>query len=186
MGMVESRSDRSPRNAEHLGDHGGLVPEVMTQHEDRPLFRLQTAKRAIHDVPIDDTRELVGRGAVGELEDLEPGVPATVSSRVVDTHVREHALEPVVEPVRIAEVRQVTPGDHERVLKGILGPVDIAKDPAGDPEQAIEASADQVHEGDLVATSRRDHKLSIHRHSRVLTPVGDVFHLFRRVVASQR
>ena len=44
-----------------------------------------------------------------------------------------------------------------------LGPVDIAKDPAGDPEQAIEASAHQVHEGDLIATLRRDHELSIHR-----------------------
>ncbi len=88
---------------------------------------------------------------------------ATVSPRVVDAHVREHALEPEVEPVRIAEVRQVTPGDHQRVLQGILGPVDIMKDPAGDPEQAIEASAHQVHECDLVATLRRDHELSIHR-----------------------
>jgi hypothetical protein len=48
-------------------------------------------------------------------------------------------------------------------LQGILGPVDIMKDAAGDPEQAIQASAHQVHECDLVATLRRDHELSIHR-----------------------
>ena len=161
--MVESGSDGAPGHAKHLGDIGGLVSEVMTKHQDRALFRLQSTERAIHDVPIDDTRELVARGVIGELKDLEPGVPATVSSRVVDAHVREHALEPEVEPVRIAEVRQVTPGDHQRVLQGILGPVDIMKDPAGDPEQAIEAGAHQVHEGDLVATLRRDHEVSIHR-----------------------
>jgi len=164
--MVEPRSDRAPRHAEHLGDHSGLVSEVIAKHEDRTFFRLQSAERAIHDVTIDDTRELVACSVIGKLEDLEPGIPATVSSRVLDAHVREHALEPEVEPVRIAEVRKVTPGDHQRVLQGILGPVDITKHPAGDPVQAIEARAHQVHEGDLVAALRRDHELSIHhRHS---------------------
>jgi hypothetical protein len=161
--MVETGSDRAPRDAEHLGDHGWLVSQVMTKHEDCALFRLQSAERAIHDVSIDDTRELVPCGVIGKLEDLEPGVTATVSPRVLDAHVREHALDPEIEPVRIAEVRQVTPGDHQRVLQGILGPVDIMKDPAGDPEQAIEASTHQVHESDLVATLRRDHEFSIHR-----------------------
>jgi len=135
----------------------------MAQHEDRTLFRLQSAERAVDDVTIDDTRELVACDVIGELEDLEPGVPATVSPRVLDAHVREHALEPEVEPVRIAEVRQVTPGDHQRVLQGILGPVDITEDPSGDREQAIDARAHQVHEGDLVAALRCDHELSIHR-----------------------
>ena len=163
MSVVKTGSDGARRYTEHLGDRGRLVSEVVTQYEDRPLFRLQSAERAIHDVTIDDTRELVACSVIGKLEDLEPGIPATVSSRVLDAHVREHALEPEVEPVRIAEVRQVTPGDHQRVLQGILGPVDIMKDPAGDPEQAIQASAHEVHECDLVATLRRDHELSIHR-----------------------
>ena len=163
MSMVETGSDGARRHTEHLGDRGRLVSEVVTQYEDRTLFRLQSAERAIHDVAIHDARELVARGVIGQLEDLELGVPATVSPRVLDAHVREHALEPEVEPVRIAEVRQVTPGDHQRVLKGILGPVDITKDPAGDPVQAIETRTHQVHEGDLVTTLRRDHELSIHR-----------------------
>ena len=163
MRMVETGSDRAAGNAEDLSDRGRLVPEVIAKDEDRTLLHLQPAECAIHDVAIDDARELVARRVIGQLEDLELGVPATVSPRVLDAHVREHALEPEVEPVRIAEVRQVTPGDHQRILQGILGPVDIAKDPAGDPEQAIEASAHQVHEGDLIATLRRDHELSIHR-----------------------
>ena len=50
----------------------GFVSEVIAKHEDRALFRLQSTERAVHDVPIDDTRELVARGVIGELEDLEP------------------------------------------------------------------------------------------------------------------
>ena len=46
-------------------------------------------------------------------------------------------MDPGIEPVRIAEARQVTPGDHQRVLQGILGPVDIPKDPVRDREQAV-------------------------------------------------
>jgi hypothetical protein len=73
---------------------------------------------------------------------------------MLDAHVREYALQPEVEPVRIAEARQVTPGDHQRVLHRILGPVDIPKDPTSDREQAVDARADQVHEGDPIAPLR--------------------------------
>ena len=100
------------------------------------------------------------------VENFELGVAASVPTSVLDAHVREHSLDPEVEPVRIAEVRQITPGDHQCVLQGILGPVDVVKDSSGDREQAIDARADQVHEGDLVTTLRRDHELSIHRRPR--------------------
>ena len=166
MGVMKTGSDRAPRHAEQLGDDGGLVSEVVAKNENRALVRLEPSKGAVHDVAIDHASELVARDVVVEVQDLELGVPAPVSTRVLDAHVREHTLEPEVEPVRIAEVRQVTPGDHQRVLQGILGPINIPKNPSGDREQAIDARADQVHEGDLVATPRRDHELSIHRRHR--------------------
>ena len=163
---MKTGSDRAPRHAEQFGNDGGLVSEVVAKNEDRTLIRLEPSECAIHDVAIDHASKLVARDVVVEVDDLELGVPAPVSACVLDAHVREHALEPEVEPVRIAEVRQVTPGDHQRVLQGILGPIDIPKNPSGDREQAIDARADQVHEGDLVATPRRDHELSIHRRHR--------------------
>jgi hypothetical protein len=163
MSVMKTGADRAPRQAEHLGDHGGLISEVMAKNENRALVRLEPPERAIHDVAIDHASELVARDVVVEVQDLELGIATPVSTRMLDAHVREHALEPEVEPVRIAEVRQVTPGDHQRVLQGILGPIDIPKNPSGNREQAIDARADQVHESDLVATSRCDHELSIHR-----------------------
>ncbi len=37
-------------------------------------------------------------------------------------------MQPSVESVRIAETPEVTPGDHQRVLQGILGPIDVPRD----------------------------------------------------------
>jgi hypothetical protein len=163
MCVVETGSDRAPGNAEDLGDRRRLVPEVVTKDEDRPLLRRQPAEPALHDIAVDDATELIGRRMTVDDKNLEFRVSASISSSMVDAHVREKALDPEVEPVRIAEARQVTPGDHQCVLQGILGPIDIAKDPSRDREQAIDAAAKEVDEGDLVSALRRDHELSIHR-----------------------
>ncbi len=72
-------------------------------------------------------------------------------------------MDPGVEPVRIAEARQVTPGDHQRVLQGILGPVDIPEDPLGDREEPVATRPDQGHEGRLVARLRLLDEIAIHR-----------------------
>jgi hypothetical protein len=54
-----------------------------------------------------------------------------------------------------AEARQVTPGDHQRILQGILGPVDVPEDPVGEGEEPIAAGTNQVDERRLVASLRR-------------------------------
>ena len=51
--------------------------------------------------------------------------------------VDEEALEPGVEAVRIAEAGQLTPGDHQRLLHGILGPSDVPEDPLGDRHEPV-------------------------------------------------
>ena len=48
-------------------------------------------------------------------------------------------MDPRVEPVRIAEAREVTPGDHQRVLQSVLGPVDVAEDALRDREEPVAA-----------------------------------------------
>ena len=50
---------------------------------------------------------------------------------------RKESVDPRVEAVRIAEARKVAPGDHQRVLQGVLGPIDVAEDPLCDPEEAV-------------------------------------------------
>ena len=70
--------------------------------------------------------------------------PAALTRRLGYADVNEEALQPGIEPVRIAEPSQIAPGDHQRVLQGILGPIDVAEDPLGGREEVVLANADQV------------------------------------------
>ena len=76
----------------------------------------------------------------------------------------QEAAQPRVEAVRIAECGQVAPGDHQCVLHGILGPIDVAEDPLCDPEQAIRADTDQVGVCLPIPAASRLNEIAIHLH----------------------
>ena len=88
---------------------------------------------------------------------------ATLARRLGDADMDDEAGQPRIEPVRIAEVPEVTPGDHQRVLEGVLGPVDVTEDPLGGGEQPVAAHADQVDECRLVAALCRRQQFELHR-----------------------
>ena len=122
----------------------GAVSEVVVEHEDRPLFGRQPAEPAFQQVPVGHGEQLIGSGRSVDRQDPKVRGSATLARRMGDADVDEEALEPRIEAVRIAEAPKVTPGDHQRVLEGILGPIDVAEDPLGGREEAVLASADQV------------------------------------------
>ena len=134
------------------------------EHEDGPLFGRQPAEPAFEQVPVGDVEEVVGRGrSVRPAATRRFADPAALARRLGDADVDEEALEPRVEAVRIAEAPQVTPGDHQRVLQGILGPIDVAEDPLGDREEPVVANADQVDICLPIPVPRRLDEIPIHR-----------------------
>jgi hypothetical protein len=60
-------------------------------------------------------------------------------------------VHPRVEAVRIAERPEVAPGDHQRILQSVLGPIDIAEDPVREREEPVAGRADEVDECRLLA-----------------------------------
>ena len=144
MGVMEPRAGGAGRDAERLGDLRRRVPEVVVQDEDRPLFGREPAEPTFEQVPVGDREQLVGSGRSVDRQDPQVRGSAALARRLGDADVDEEALEPRIEPVRIAEAPQVTPGDHQRVLEGILGPIDVAEDPLGDREQPVCRATDQV------------------------------------------
>ena len=137
-------------------------------------------------VAIRQGQEIVGRGRIVEREHVQVCDPAALPSGVGDADVREKSVDPGVEAVRIAEVRQVPPGDHQRVLQGILGPIDVPEDPIRDREQAIPARSDQVDERRLISSLGRLDEVAIHRMLPVVAPVGDAVHHYRWPARAQR
>ena len=86
-----------------------------------------------------------------------------VADRLGEAGSHHQAVEPGVEAVRVAEAGQVTPGDHQRVLHGILGPVDVAEDPLRDRVEPVATRADQVGVCLPVPASCGLHEITIHR-----------------------
>ena len=138
----------------------------MAKYEDRAFVRRQPAEPAVELIAIGDAEELVrGRDPVHR-EDVKIGHPAALARRLGDAYMRKQTVQPRVESVRIAEARKVTPGDHQRVLQGIFGPIHVPEDPVRDREESVAAQLDQVDKGDLVTTPGRLDEVTIHRHHR--------------------
>lgn len=103
---------------------------------------------------------------------MKVGNETALTHRLVNTGADDEAMEPRVEPIRIAESGQVTPGDHQRFLYGVLGSVDVAEDPLGNREEPIPTRTDQVGVGLPVAASGRLDEIAIHGLRPSLTPSG--------------
>jgi hypothetical protein len=75
----------------------------------------------------------------------------------------EETIDPRIEAVRIAEPRQLAPGDHQRLLNGVLGSIDVAKDAIGDPEKPVTASSGQDAERIAVPALGLLDEIDVHR-----------------------
>ena len=168
MGVMEPGTDRSGGKSKEVGDLRGLVAHVVTEHEDRALVGGEPTEPAVELVAIGQGQEIVRCGRVVEREHVEVRDPPALPPGFGDADVREESVDPGVEAVRIAEVRQVPPGDHQRVLQGILGPIDIPEDPIRDRVEAIAPRPDQVDECRLISSLGRLDEVAIHR----LLPCG--------------
>ena len=77
-------------------------------------------------------------------------------------------MQPRRETLRIAEPREFAPSEEECLLDGILGTLDIAKDPIRDSVAQVAIQVDQFGEGDVVAITSpfdqpRPHGRVLHR-----------------------
>jgi hypothetical protein len=162
MCVEESGTGRPRWDPERLGDLGRGIAQEVVQHENCPLIGRKPTEPTLELVPVGDRKQVVGGSRSVDRQNSKVDGSAPLARRLADAHVDEHAAEPRIEAVRIAEPAQVTPGDHQRLLHGILGPIDVAEDLEGDGEQPIRARTNQVHEGCLVAASRCCHEIAIH------------------------
>jgi len=186
MCVMESGAHRPAGDPEQLGDFDRGVTNEVVKHEDCPFVGRESPEGTVQLVAVGHAEEVVRGGRAVARQDVEVCDAATFARRLADAHVGEDTVEPAAEPVRIAEARQVTPGDHQCVLQSILGPSDVPEDPVGDREEPVAAKPHQVDERDLVAPLCRLDEIDIHAHHRGLTPVGGVVRGYRQVRARFR
>ena len=84
--------------------------------------------------------------------------------RISTQHTRTRkSAEPSFAPVRIAERRQFAPGDHQRLLHGALGSVEVPEDPLRDREQPVAVRAGEDAEGLAVSVLRLPDEVAFER-----------------------
>src|SRR5207245_4900207 len=80
--------------------------------------------------------------------------------RVTGAH--EEPVRPGVEARRVAETGKVLPDGEQRLLRRVLGEVDVAQDPARDGKESIRDPGGNQPEGRLVTVLGEDHEVGIH------------------------
>ena len=148
------------------------------EHEDGALLGGEASKPTFKEVAIAHAQQLVrGRRSV-DRQHPQVRRPTALARRLGDADVDEEALEPGIEPIRIAEAAKVTPGDHQRVLQGVLGPIDVTEDPLGDREETVGSDADQVDIRVPIPALCRPHEIVVHGAPRLdgLARLGELQH----------
>ena len=119
-------------------------------------------------------QRLVRPGRSVDRQDADVRVPVARPARLRVARVDEEPLEPGVEAVRIAETGQLAPGDHQRLLHGILGPSDVPEDPLGDRHEPVTVRPGQDGEGLPVTALGLLDEVAIQA-TVLLAPIGDAF-----------
>ena len=157
---MESGAGRADRDAEHVGDLGQREAVVVLEDEDRPLVGRQTTEPALELVAVGDPAELV-RSACGDAvrvcvvgEEPDDRSAPSLAASLGDACADDDAVVSGLEPVGVAQPRQLVPDGHERLLQGVLGETVVAQDPVRDGEQPPGRQPSQGLEGLLIAGRR--------------------------------
>ena len=162
MCVVKSGAGRAGRDAEGLGDLGRRIAHEVGQGEDRSLLRRQAPEATFELIPNVDGQQLIGSDRPVGRQDPQVDDPPSFARCLRDADIDQEAAQPGVEPIRIAEPAKVAPGDHQRVLQGILGSIDVAEDSMRDREEAVGTGADQVDKRRPITPCRRLDEVAIH------------------------
>jgi hypothetical protein len=140
-------------------------PEVVVQDDDGTPLRIEFAKRCVKEIAICN----VGRDVRGwrsiEWRQLDLyRTPAAVSDRI-DAGTEDQAVEPGLEPVRIAKRRKVTPGSDETLLNRVSRELVVPEDQSGCRVQPRDERAGKHGKGVMIASPRSLDELSlVHGH----------------------
>ena len=74
----------------------------------------------------------------------------------------EEPVRPGVKARRVAELRKVPPDGEQRLLRRVLGEVDVAQDPVRHRVEPVADGDGEAREGLLVTVLRPDHEICIH------------------------
>jgi hypothetical protein len=121
---------RPDGDVEGLGDPIERHVEVVVQDHHRAMIKGQAAKAALELIAIDDRALVALHGRLVRRHQPEVGRPATLLPTLGIAGVHEEPVRPGIEACRVAKLRKSLPDGEQRLLRRVLGEIDVAQDPA--------------------------------------------------------
>ena len=122
----------------------------------------QAPEAALELVAIDDRARVVRRRRLIGRQETEVGRPAAGPAGLGVAGAHEEPVRPGVKARRVAELGKVPPDGQQRLLRRILGEVDVAQDPVRHRVEPVAGGDGEAREGLLVTVLRPDHEIGIH------------------------
>ncbi len=124
------------------------------QDDDGTVLGSEGSERPLEGIALVNGNGLVGSSRSVDRERSNVGGPPPVATELLVTGVHDEPVQPHLEATRVTQPWQLAPGEEECLLDGVLGPLDVAKDPIRDGVAAVTVQIDQLREGALVAVPR--------------------------------
>ena len=121
--------------------------------DERAPVRIQAPERPLDLVAIDDEGTDVADGNVGGRSQLDLDHPTASTPQKLETGTHGDAVDPGVEPVGVAQPRQVPPGLDECLLDRVARELRVVEDQSGRCVQSRDDPADEHGEGVMIALS---------------------------------
>ena len=144
-------AERDPQGGRRLRQR---QPQEIVEDDDRTRAGVETPEGVIDKLAIGDTEgDVAGRRSAerGELHLERPAPPAT---QHVDAGADEKSVDPSVEPVGVAQPRQVPPGSEQGFLDRVPRELAIPEDEPGSRVQPRDSRAGKHREGVMIAPLR--------------------------------
>jgi hypothetical protein len=124
------------------------------QDDDGPMLGREGPEGSLQGIAVVDGHGLVPCRRPVDRQRPDVGAPPAVPPELLVAGIDHEAMKPDLEALGVAEPRELAPGEEDRLLDGVLGPLPIAQDPMGDGVAAVTVEVDQVREGAFVAFPR--------------------------------
>ena len=158
---MEPRLRGADRDAEGRRHVRQRHPEVVVQDDDSAPLRVEPPEGDVEQIAIGDDRGDVADRRSVDRRQLHLDRPPAAASHDVDAGANDQSAQPGLEPIRIAQPRQVPPGSHEALLDRVSRELVVPEDQSGRRVQPRDGRAGKHGEGVMIASLRPLDELSL-------------------------
>ena len=124
---MQSRGDSADRDTEQVGNLVQRQVEVVVQHHHRAMIDGKPPEATFQLVAVRDGRDPVPNRLIGRQQAELRRHPAALPTPLGVAGAHEEAVRPGVKARRVAQLRKVPPDGEQRLLRRVLGELDIGQ-----------------------------------------------------------